>query len=143
VALSVLNEEASPILLTPVPSVGPDGSAPSLPHALAQPLAKPNAPGAAAARVNLPGTTYLQTFSGDLPSGRTALFLESEGYYLEWSRQSWLSYRDLNKFAQMVYRPEHYLKQVAPEFKAVEAAMEEVFWSTKQYSNPLNLSHEN
>jgi hypothetical protein len=43
----------------------------------------------------------------------------------------------------MVYRPELYLKQVAPEFKAVEAAMEEVFWSTKQYSNPLNLSHEN
>jgi len=143
VALSILNEEASPIVLSPLPLIGQDGSAPSPPHALAQPLAKPNAPGAAAARVNLPGTTYLQTFTGDIPNGRTALFLESEGYYLEWSRQSWLSYRDLSKFAQMVYRPELYLKQVAPEFKAVEAAMEEVFWSTKQYSNPLNLSHEN
>ena len=142
VALQVLNEEVNPIILTPQPTQEPDGTHRQAEYALDQPLSDSQSPGAAAARVNLPGTSYVQTFTGVVPDGRTALFLESKGYYLEWSRQSWLSYEDKGKFFQMVLQPERYLKQVAPEFKAVENAMEEVFWSTKQYSNPMNLSHE-
>jgi hypothetical protein len=95
------------------------------------------------ARVNQPGTHYVQPFLGTVPDGPTALFLTSKGYYLEWSRQSWLGYENRSKLGQMVFSPDRYLREVAPEFKSIEAAMEEVFWSTKQYSNPLNLSHEN
>jgi hypothetical protein len=95
------------------------------------------------ARVNQPGTHYIQGFEGEVPDGPAALFLASKGYYLEWSRQSWLGYENRPKLGRMVYTPERYLREVAPEFKAIEAAMEEVFWSTKQFNNPLNLSHEN
>ena len=102
--------------------------------------ANPTADGGA--RVNQPGTHYIQAFEGAVPDGPTALFLVSKGYYLEWSRQSWLGYENRPKLGRMVYAPERYLREVAPEFKAIESAMEEVFWSTKQYNNPLNLSHE-
>jgi hypothetical protein len=103
--------------------------------------ANPTAEGGA--RVNQPGTQYIQGFEGEVPDGPAALFLASKGYYLEWSRQSWLGYENRSKLGRMVYAPERYLREVAPEFKAIEAAMEEVFWSTKQFNNPLNLSHEN
>lgn len=79
----------------------------------------------------LPGDVY--TIVYELPDdfGEYELFLESSGYYLEWMREEWLAEEDLAKAMRMFLDPEGALRELAPEFAAVEADMEDMFWSSR------------
>jgi hypothetical protein len=87
------------------------------------------------ALVTLPGDQY--TLAYQLPSDHATyqVFLESRGYYLEWIREEWM--REGNPFwlAQLFFDPRAALVRLAPEFKKVEAGMEQVFWSSR-YAKP-------
>lgn len=82
----------------------------------------------------------LTTFPGDnyrliyeLPEDYDAceIFLESRGYYLEWMRQEWLAEENMARAASMFFNPAQVLVDLAPQFKAVEGELEEMFWSSR------------
>jgi hypothetical protein len=82
----------------------------------------------------------LTTFPGDaydivyrLPDNpsRYEFFLESRGYYLEWLRREWLPEEDPIKAARMAFDPAGMLRELAPQFKAVEPDLEHLFWSSR------------
>ena len=84
--------------------------------------------------------TPLTTFPGDaydivyrLPESPTRYeyFLESRGYYLEWLRREWLPEADPMKAARMAFDPAGMLRELAPQFKAVEPDLEHLFWSSR------------
>ncbi len=58
-------------------------------------------------------------------------FLESEGYYYEWMRPEWLEEEDPVMAARSLSRPHEMFRELAPEFKAREAGMEELFWQSR------------
>jgi hypothetical protein len=57
--------------------------------------------------------------------------MESQGYYLEWMRNEWLAEENPGKVYQMLFNPQQYYKDLAHQFKKIEAEMEETFWSSK------------
>ena len=59
------------------------------------------------------------------------LFLESRGYYLEWIRDEWVADEDLSRATMIFLNPELALRKLAPEFKQVEAEIEELFWNSR------------
>jgi hypothetical protein len=59
------------------------------------------------------------------------LFIETQGYYLEWMRNEWLGEENEERVYQMFLNPNQFYKDLAPQFKKVEAEMEETFWSSK------------
>lgn len=84
--------------------------------------------------------TPLTTFPGDvydivyrLPAHpeRYDLFLESRGYYLEWLRREWLPEADPLRAARIAFDPTGMLRELAPQFKAVEPGLEQLFWSSR------------
>jgi hypothetical protein len=79
----------------------------------------------------LPGDTY--TYSFRLPDDprRYELFLESQGYYLEWLRDEWLLEENQARAAQLLLNPEQLLRDIAPEFKKQEARIEKLFWGSR------------
>jgi hypothetical protein len=79
----------------------------------------------------LPGDIYTYTFQLPSDSVRHELFLESQGYYLEWMREEWLAEENNARALQLVLNPEQLLRDVAPEFKKQEAGMEALFWGSK------------
>lgn len=81
--------------------------------------------------VTLPGDEYYLNYV--LPSDymNYELFLESRGYYLEWMREEWCAEENPDKVMQMLFNPKQYYKDLAPQFKMIEAEMEETFWSSK------------
>lgn len=78
--------------------------------------------------VTMPGDVYSLTY--ELPSDFTQyeLFLETQGYYLEWIRESWQTEKNLKNAGLMFTNPAKFLRKIAPEFKKVEPQMEEIFW---------------
>lgn len=79
-----------------------------------------------------PGDEVLLAF--DLPDGASDtfdFFLESEGYYYEWMRPEWLEDEDPAMAALALSRPDEMFRLLAPEFKAREAGMEELFWQSR------------
>jgi hypothetical protein len=79
----------------------------------------------------LPGDVYTYTFPLPSDAARHELFLESQGYYLEWMRDEWLSEENAARAMQLVLNPEQLLRDVAPEFKRQEAGMEALFWGSR------------
>ena len=84
--------------------------------------------------------TPLTTFPGDaydivyrLPEhpDRYDLFLEARGYYLEWLRREWLPEADPARAARLAFDPAGMLRELAPQFKAVEPSLEHLFWSSR------------
>ena len=69
------------------------------------------------------------------PERRYHIFLSSAGYYLEWSRESWLAERDEGKLRRMLMRPRRYLREEAAAYKAYETHMEEDFWNSRIPTN--------
>ena len=67
--------------------------------------------------VTRPGDVHTYAFSLPPDAGRYELFLESQGYYLEWMRDEWLPEENPARAAQLVLNPEQLLRDVAPEFK--------------------------
>jgi hypothetical protein len=81
--------------------------------------------------VTFPGDEYTLTY--DLPNDaeQYELFLESQGYYLEWMRDEWMAEENSIKAAQLFLDPAGALRRLAPEFKRVEAELETAFWRSK------------
>jgi len=81
--------------------------------------------------VTYPGDKFLLNYKLPADYYNYELFMESQGYYLEWMRNEWLAEENSNKVYQMLFNPQQYYKDLAPQFKKVEAEMEETFWSSK------------
>lgn len=67
----------------------------------------------------------------ELPDGDLELFLDAEGYYLEWMREEWLAEESAARLALLLYQPALALRLLAPEFKEVEPVIEQAFWSSR------------
>ncbi|MCJ7554814.1 MAG: hypothetical protein MUO34_13140 [Ignavibacteriaceae bacterium] len=81
--------------------------------------------------VTFPGDRYFLNYKLPKNYNDCELFLESQGYYLEWIRDEWLAEENPDKVYQMFFNPKQYFKDLAPQFKEIEAEMEETFWSSK------------
>jgi hypothetical protein len=79
----------------------------------------------------LPGDVYSYSFRLPDDAGHYELFLESQGYYLEWMRDEWLLEENKVRAAQLLLSPEQLLRDMAPEFKKQEAGMESLFWASR------------
>jgi hypothetical protein len=81
--------------------------------------------------VTMPGDEYTLVYPlpGDFQNYE--LFLESQGYYLEWMRPAWIKEESLERTVMMFTDPEKFLRLIAPEFKKVEPQMEYTFWRSK------------
>ncbi|MFQ5676843.1 MAG: hypothetical protein ACE5G1_13180 [bacterium] len=76
---------------------------------------------------SLPGDTYTLQYLLPYDARPYELFPESCGYYLEWMRQEWLEEENPEQLAQLLFFTPTALRQLAPEFKKVEAEMEDIF----------------
>ncbi len=83
----------------------------------------------------MPGDIYSLKYKIPITAPCYELFLESRGYYLEWIRKEWLKEENQAYLMQMFLEPQRTLKRLAPEFKSVEAKMEESFWRSR-YAKP-------
>ena len=81
--------------------------------------------------VTFPGEEYLLNYELPEDYNNYELFIEPEGYYLEWMRNEWLAEENSDKVYEMFFNPNQYYKDLAPQFKKIEAEMEETFWSSK------------
>lgn len=85
--------------------------------------------------ITLPGDSYAFTFRLPDDPERYELFLDTQGYYLEWMREEWLSEEDPARAAALLFDPEQALRDLAPQFKKQEAQMERLFWRSR-YAHP-------
>ncbi|MCZ7610306.1 MAG: hypothetical protein M5U17_09050 [Ignavibacterium sp.] len=81
--------------------------------------------------ITYPGNEYFLNYILPEDYDNYELFMESQGYYLEWMRQEWLGEENPDKVFQMLFNPQQFYKDLAPQFKNIEAEMEEKFWSSK------------
>ncbi len=81
--------------------------------------------------ITFPGDRYFLHYKLPEDFENYELFLESQGYYLEWMRDEWLAEENPAKVYEMFFNPQQFFKDLAPQFKQVEAEMEETFWSSK------------
>lgn len=81
--------------------------------------------------ITYPGNEYFLNYILPEDYDNYELFMESQGYYLEWMRQEWLGEENPDKVFQMLFNPQQFYKDLAPQFKSIEAEMEEKFWSSK------------
>ncbi|UCH11004.1 MAG: hypothetical protein JSU61_03695 [Fidelibacterota bacterium] len=126
VALAVMDEQVQPIRLQPMRVEKAGATDEESLHSLMDP---------AQALVTLPGDSYTLTYELPQTRGSYELFLESQGYYLEWMRDVWLADENLRLARELFRKPEKALRRLAPEYKKIEASMEEVFWSSR-YARP-------
>lgn len=83
------------------------------------------------ALATLPGDFYLIFYKLPEDFENYELFIESQGYYLEWIRKEWIAEENPMKTLTMLTNPAGFLKMIAPEYKKVEREMEELFWRSK------------
>lgn len=81
--------------------------------------------------VSLPGDDYRLMFDLPAPAETLELFLESQGYYYEWMRPQWLAEENHSMAALALLDPATALRQLAPEYKAREPRMEQLFWQSR------------
>jgi len=78
-----------------------------------------------------PGDAYRLHYSIPVGHEGDAAMLESRGWYLEWMREDWLKEENPRRLARLLRSPGRELKALAPAYKAVEAEMDGIFWSSK------------
>ncbi|KAB2847066.1 MAG: hypothetical protein F9K42_10710 [Ignavibacterium sp.] len=122
VALAELKNRLEPIVIQPF-STSPSKSIASN---LVEVLTNPDS-----VLVTYPGDEYLLNYKLPEDFNNYELFIEPQGYYLEWMRNEWLAEENPDKVYQMFFNPQKYYKDLVPQFKKVEADMEETFWSSK------------
>jgi hypothetical protein len=83
------------------------------------------------ALITYPGDKYFLNYQLPDDYENYELFLECRGYYLEWIRQEWLAEENPLKVYEMFFNSKKFYKDLAPQFKKIEAEMEETFWSSK------------
>ena len=81
--------------------------------------------------VTLPGDVYTLTYLLPDDYVNFELFLESRGYYMEWIRDEWLAEENPALARMMFLNPQKALKKFAPEFKKIEAEIEQQFWGSR------------
>ena len=91
--------------------------------------------------VTYPGKQVQWKFSLPSPGNEWVTFLESEGYYLEWSRSAWVKDKNLPKLISMGVNPKLFLKNEIKNYKKYEKFMENEFWDSR-YS-PKEMVYEN
>ena len=79
----------------------------------------------------LPGDEYELVYNLPPNFASYELFLDSQGYYLEWMRTEWLVEENPRLLAKMFRKPKEMLRYLAPEFKQVESQMETAFWNSR------------
>lgn len=126
VALSRLEDQAGPIRLAPV-AVIRDGRLDD--YALGA------LRDAERVLTTLPGDEYTLVYHLPESSTEYELFLESQGYYLEWIREQWLDEEDHASAAMLLFDSKRALVELAPKFKQFESQMEETFWNSR-YARP-------
>jgi hypothetical protein len=122
VALVVLGREVSPVRIHPSMvshDLGEDAVARDKLHDSCQTL------------VTLPGDAYTLTYILPEDFQEYELFLESRGYYIEWIRDEWLPEENSALAAMMFINPDKALRFLAPQYKIIEAEMEELFWNSR------------
>ncbi|HSR42009.1 MAG TPA: hypothetical protein VLL48_07555, partial [Longimicrobiales bacterium] len=124
VAMARIEPAPEPVVVLPDSVIDEGGSSRSA-EALRQ-LSDPEAH-----LVTTPGSAFRLWFT--LPEGPDgyALFLESEGFYYEWMRETWTLEEDAGAASLMMLAPRQALRVLAPEFKRVEPEMERLFWSSR------------
>lgn len=85
--------------------------------------------------ITLPGDSYTLVYEIPCDGALYDVFLESRGYYLEWIRDAWIEEENPALLAELFLAPEQALVRLAPEYKRVEAGMEQTFWSSR-YAKP-------
>lgn len=122
VALTTLDQSVTPQRIEPSAVLHADSSAPGARQSLLL---------SDRTLVTFPGDEYTLVY--DLPpeAAEYELFLESQGYYLEWMRQEWIAEEEPSKAAQLFLDPAGALRRLAPEFKRVESRLEGAFWRSK------------
>jgi hypothetical protein len=93
--------------------------------------AKKNLAGLAGPLVTLPGDRYSIIYEMPVDYQAYDLFIDTRGYYLEWIRKEWIAEENPNMTFMMFSDPVKYLRVLAPQFKKVEAQMEQAFWRSK------------
>ncbi|MBC7885912.1 MAG: hypothetical protein H7X99_10580 [Saprospiraceae bacterium] len=84
--------------------------------------------------ISMPGDVYGLAYSipDDKESNRTfKIFLETEGYYLEWMRKSWLKDKNLPALQHMMKDPKSWLTSETSNYKKYEHDMENQFWNSR------------
>jgi len=81
--------------------------------------------------VTLPGDVYSLSFELPGEIDQHELFIETQGYYLEWMRESWMKEKNLRMARLMFTNPAKFLKKMAPEYKKIESRMEDTFWRSR------------
>lgn len=90
--------------------------------------------------VTFPGDVYGLHYRFPFAAETWELFLEGQGYYLEWMREQWLEEKNTAKLRQMFMQPARYLKSETAAYKKYETTMEEAFWGSRIEKNMI--SHE-
>ncbi|EDM75028.1 hypothetical protein PPSIR1_17045 [Plesiocystis pacifica SIR-1] len=85
--------------------------------------------------ISYPGDVWTLDYA--LPPGSQALFLASEGFYWEWTREDWLAEQSALEAARFFADPRATLRRLAPDFAAMEGELEPVFWKTRIRPVPL------
>jgi hypothetical protein len=126
IALADINKEVEPVLIRPSEAYPKKSGGEKITDLLTD---------STKVLVSLPGDKYFIHYR--LPDNYNdyEYFLQSRGYYLEWMRDEWIAEENPHKVAQLLLNPKQYLKDLAPQFKKIEADMEETFRSSK-YVNP-------
>ena len=81
--------------------------------------------------VTYPGDEYELVYELPRDASEYELFLQSRGYYLEWIRDEWVAEQNLGKAAQLLMDPSQALRDLAPQYKARETELEDMFWSSR------------
>ena len=81
--------------------------------------------------VTNPGRQVIWKFSLPSAGNQWVAFLESEGYYLEWSRSEWVKDKNIARLTQMGVAPESYFRKNAKAYKEYEKTMEREFWDSR------------
>ncbi len=92
---------------------------------------------------------YLVTYPGDayaldfvLPGdGPHELFVESRGYYYEWMRKVWLDSPGIKQPLRWFTDTSGVLKELAPDYKRIEADIERYFWQSRVKPRGFQPSH--
>jgi len=87
--------------------------------------------------VTFPGRQVQWKFSLPSPGNEWVAFLESEGYYLEWSRSSWTKDKNMGRLMSMGLTPKSFLKKEIKAYKKFEETMEREFWDSRFTSKDL------
>lgn len=87
--------------------------------------------GAAPPLLTVRGDDYDLVYNLPPDAARFEPFLQSRGYYLEWMRDEWVREENQDKAVELFLDPEGALRNLAPRFKAQEAAMEAAFWGSR------------